>query len=98
MFAMENETDMYSNIYNLGNDSINMTKLDLVKSICDIMGSTYEEDTSKTDPDKRDYLVSSQKLYNLGFSCEHNLKSGVLEMDSFYDIMTEADAERCKNY
>tara|TARA_R100001377_G_scaffold85281_1_gene71225 strand:+ start:7691 stop:8635 length:945 start_codon:yes stop_codon:yes gene_type:complete len=98
MFAMENETDMYSNIYNLGNDSINMTKLDLVKSICDIMGATYAEDTSKTDPDKRDYLVSSQKLYNLGFSCENDLKSGVLEMDSFYDIMTEADAERCKNY
>ena len=97
-FAIDNQVSMYNKIYNLGNDSINMTKLSLVESICDIMGATYSVDTSRTDPDKRDYLVSSQKLYDLTFRCKNGLKSGVLEMNSFYDLLTESDSERCKNY
>ena len=29
------------------------------------------------DPDKRDYMVSSEKLYQRGFSCEYDLDDGV---------------------
>ena len=97
-FAIYNITKMCGNVYNLGNDSINMTKLDLVKNICSIMGAQYSQDDTRTDPDKRDYLVSSQKLYDLGFNCGYGLEEGVLEMDSFYDLLTEMDLDRCKNY
>lgn len=97
-FAIYHSSDMFGNVYNLGNDSINMTKLDLVKNICSIMGAQYSQDDSRTDPDKRDYIVSSQKLYNLGFDCIYGLEHGVSEMDSFYDLLTETDLERCKNY
>ena len=97
-FAIHNGSKMFGNVYNLGNDSINMTKLDLVKNICSIMNAQYSEDDSRTDPDKRDYIVSSQKLYDLGFACTHGLEHGVLEMDSFYDLLTEMDLDRCKNY
>ena len=97
-FAIYHSSDMFGNVYNLGNDSINMTKLDLVKNICSIMGAQYSQDDSRTDPDKRDYIVSSQKLYNLGFDCIYGLEHGVSEMDSFYGLLTETDLERCKNY
>ena len=101
-FAIYNSTSrsskMFSNVYNLGNDSINMTKLELVKNICYMMGAEYSQDDSRTDPDKRDYIVSSQKLYDLGFDCIYGLEDGVLEMDSFYDLLTEMDLDRCKNY
>ena len=97
-FAIHNGAKMFGNAYNLGNDSINMTKLELVKNICSIMDAQYSEDDSRTDPDKRDYIVSSQKLYDLGFKCTHGLEHGVLEMDSFYDLLTEIDLDRCKNY
>ena len=33
-----------------------------------------------TDPDKRDYTVSSQKLYNTGFACKYNLDDGIKQM------------------
>jgi nucleoside-diphosphate-sugar epimerase len=97
-FAIYHSPDMFGNVYNLGNDSINMTKLDLVKNICSIMDAQYSQDDSRTDPDKRDYIVSSQKLYNLGFDCIYGLQHGVSEMDCFYDLLTETDLERCKNY
>ena len=58
----------------------------------------FRSDDSKTDPDKRDYIVSSQKLYNLGFECKYDLEYGINEMNRFYDLMDQSDIERCKNY
>ena len=98
IFAMKRFPSMVGNVFNLGNDSINMTKLSLVEEICEIIGSDYSVDDSRTDPDKRDYIVSSQKLYNLGFNCKYDLEYGIKEMDRFYDLMDQADIERCKNY
>ena len=98
IFAIYKRKEMYGNVYNLGNDSLNMTKQQLVDRICEIVGSTYSVDNSRTDPDKRDYLVSSQKLYDLGFSCQWNLESGVKEMYRFYDLLSPSDADKCRNY
>lgn len=97
-FAIYKSHKMLGNVYNLGNDSINMTKLDLVKNISKIMKSEYSIDDSRTDPDKRDYIVSSKKLYDLGFVCHYGLEEGVMEMDSFYDLLAETDLDKCKNY
>ena len=98
IFAIYKRKEMHGNIYNLGNDSLNMTKQQLVDRICEILGTTYSIDSSRTDPDKRDYLVSSQKLYDLGFSCQYNLKRGVKEMYRFYDLLSPSDIDKCRNY
>ena len=42
---------------------------------------------SKTDPDKRDYIVSSQKLYNLGFECKYDLDDGIRQLIKAYSII-----------
>ena len=89
---------MKGQVYNLGNDSVNMSKLELVKKVCSLTGATYSEDASRTDPDKRDYIVSSQKLYNQGFECSYGLDQGIEEMKRFFSMFSESDEERCKNY
>jgi nucleoside-diphosphate-sugar epimerase len=97
-FAISNQTRMKGQVYNLGNDSVNMSKLELVKKVCKLTGATYSEDTSRTDPDKRDYIVSSQKLYDQGFKCSYGLDQGIEEMKRFFRVFSKSDEERCKNY
>ena len=52
----------------------------------------------KQIPDKRDYVVSSQKLYDLGFECRWGLERGVRQMEKFYNLISEIDYDRCRNY
>lgn len=84
IFAIQNFDKMKSNVYNLGADSLNSTKIEFAKEIQRIIGCEVYEHIDKTDPDKRDYVVSSQKLYNLGFQIEDNsLDKRVLELYDF---------------
>jgi nucleoside-diphosphate-sugar epimerase len=86
VFAIENREKMHGEIYNLGNDEINTTKLELVKKVCGATDALYTECYNKTDPDKRDYIVSSQKLYDLGYECQHDLDYGIKEMVDYYNM------------
>jgi nucleoside-diphosphate-sugar epimerase len=90
--------DMKKKVYNLGNDSLNMTKLELVEKICDYTDATYDVVTDRTDPDKRDYLVSSKKLYKLGYIPMVDLETGVREMIDFYKTLKGEDVPKCRNY
>lgn len=86
-FAENNNKDINKQIYNLGNDNINSTKIELANTICDTLNTNYTISNDKTDPDKRDYIVSSQKLYNLGFKCTRDLVSGIKELENFYNYI-----------
>ncbi len=98
LFAINNRDVMHGNVYNIGNDKINTTKLELVEKICDRTGVSFSEDKSRTDPDKRDYVVSSQKLYDLGYEPIYTLSYGIDEMVKFYNIWNPLDEYKCKNY
>ena len=76
-------TDSLTGVYNLGLDSANMTKIELAKKISKFTGCKVEETPGK-DPDQRDYLVSSQKLYKTGFKCIYELEYGIEELLEFY--------------
>lgn len=97
-FAIYNRFSMWGKVYNLGNDSINMTKAQLAGVIGDHLGVPVEEDSSRTDPDKRDYLVSSQKLLNAGFKAERDLIYGIDQMTVFNDFLTDRSAPYLRNY
>ena len=98
LFAINNRDVMHGNVYNIGNDKINTTKLELVEKICDRTGVSFSEDKSRTDPDKRDYVVSSQKLYDLGYEPIYTLSYGIDEIVKFYNIWNPLDEYKCKNY
>ena len=53
----------------------------------------------KTDPDKRDYEVSSKKLYNTGYTPDIDLVTGIRELDKFYDFLPDESYDNfIKNY
>ena len=100
IFAIENSGKMAGNVYNLGNDSINMTKLELGRVIANSLGVPLVE-TQGSDEDKRDYMVSSQKLYGLGYNPEVSLLDGINEMSSHLNYHLEHNPswiEEQKNY
>ena len=103
LHAIENFEIMKNNVYNLGNDSVNMSKLDLVKKVCQYTNTNYLMVNDKTDPDKRDYIVSSQKLYNTGFKPKYDLDYGIHEMievchSLWHDFQRNEFMSMCKNY
>lgn len=91
-FAIKRRKDMVGNTFNLGNDGANTTKKDLVKLVCDITGATFREVENHTDPDKRDYIVSSQKLYDLSYYSAFGLEKGIKEVVRFLKFLSP-----CKN-
>lgn len=81
--------DLTGNIYNLGNDEINCTKKQLAEIISTTLNTKYIINENKTDPDKRDYEVSSKKLYDTGYKPDIDLVTGIKELDKFYSCLPE---------
>ena len=40
-----------------------------------------------SDPDTRDYIVSSQKFYDKGFECQYDLDDGIQQLIKAYSII-----------
>ena len=97
-FAVQNRDRMKGNVYNLGNDAINMSKESLARIICDVTGASYRKVSDRTDPDKRDYLVSSQKLYDLGYTPKIGLEKGIIEIMQFCSFNPAKGEPQLKNY
>ena len=75
--------------YNVGNDMINMNKLQLAQTIQKHTPLEIIKAEFTSDPDKRDYIVSSQKIYDKGFSCDYNLDDGIKQMIKVYNLIDE---------
>lgn len=87
-FAIRNSEKMKGQVYNLGNDDANMTKKELVELVCGLTGASFSEISNRTDPDKRDYVVSSQKLYDLGYYAAFGVEKGVKEIIDFLGYLS----------
>ena len=75
--------------FNLGNDSLNMNKLDLAKSIGEHLPLEIIQAEFNSDPDVRDYIVSSQKIYDTGFICQYDLHKGIKQLINAYALIEE---------
>ena len=75
-------------VYNLGNDKENMSKEQLALKIKKHLPDTQILETpSLSDPDKRNYQVSSQKLKAYGFSADTTLDDAIPELIKMYTLM-----------
>lgn len=75
------------NVFNLGNDSENCSKLDLAKKIQKkIPSAELFRGKNYTDPDKRNYIVSSKKLEPL-FCANTGIDKGVDDLIKAYSII-----------
>lgn len=75
--------------YNAGNDIINCNKLQLVQKIKQYMPLEIVQAEYTKDPDGRNYIVSSQKLYNTGYECKYDLDYGIKELITVVSMIDE---------
>ncbi|MCE0497231.1 MAG: NAD(P)-dependent oxidoreductase [Methylacidiphilales bacterium] len=79
---------MQNRAYNVGLEDANLTKLELCAKIKEHVPSfVYVEAPIGEDPDKRDYVVSNQRILSTGFKPEWNLDRGIRELIKGYTIL-----------
>lgn len=88
MHGMENYSTMSGEPYNVGLSSANLTKLQLCETIKKHVPSfVYVEAPIGEDPDKRDYLVSNEKLEKTGWTPDWDLDRGIDELIKGYRML-----------
>jgi nucleoside-diphosphate-sugar epimerase len=79
--ALNNEENFKGEIFNVGLSEANISKIDLCREIQSLIPTfTFLEAPLGKDPDQRNYVVSNQKIENLGFKPEVSLGSGLEEL------------------
>lgn len=87
VFAINNFKILKGNVYNLGLSSANITKIELAKSIKKVVKSlNIKIDSKGFDPDKRDYIVSNNKIEKTGFKAKTTLDAGIKELVNIFKI------------
>lgn len=88
LHAMENHDRMKDNAYNLGLSSANLSKLELCERIQKQLPKfVYVEAPIGEDPDKRDYIVSNEKLEATGWAPDWTLDAGIAELIRGYAML-----------
>ena len=81
IFSLTNFDKLKSNIYNFGLEDANLSKLELANKIkTHIKDLIILQDDQRKDPDKRNYIVSNQKILNTGFRTSWSLDRGIVEL------------------
>jgi len=86
--ALNNFEKMKDQAYNVGLSDANLSKWQLCEEIKKLIPDFYfvESDINE-DPDKRDYIVSNEKIEATGFRPDHSLQSGIAELIKAYKII-----------
>lgn len=88
IFAMENFDRMQGRQYNCGLSDCNISKLELCAKIKDHLADfVYIESPIGTDPDKRDYIVSNERLESMGWRPAFSVDDGIEELIKAYSII-----------
>ncbi len=87
-FGIENYERMKGEPYNVGLSSANLTKRQLAEKIKEYVPGLYIHSAEiGEDPDKRDYIVSNDKIESLGWHPDHTLDDGIQELIKGYKII-----------
>lgn len=87
-FVIKNWDRMRGQTYNVGLSSANISKRELCEAIKKFIPDFYigESDINE-DPDKRNYIVSNDKLESLGWKPKFTLEEGIKELLKAYPIL-----------
>lgn len=82
---------MVGRTYNVGLDEANLSKGELALKIKEhLPGFHIEFSAHGSDPDKRNYIVSNQRLREAGFVARRSLDEGIVELLKGYRMMARA--------
>ena len=88
LFAINNFEKMQGRQYNCGLSDCNISKLELCAKIKEHIPSfVYIESPIGTDPDKRDYIVSNERLESMGWRPSFTVDDGIEELIKTYQIV-----------
>ncbi len=89
--GIENYERMNGQPYNVGLSDANLSKLELCTVIKQhVPAFTYVEAPIGEDPDKRDYIVSNDKVEATGFRPDWSLDGGIQELIKGYQMLRNA--------
>jgi nucleoside-diphosphate-sugar epimerase len=91
LHAMDRFDDMKGQIYNVGLSDANLSKLELCQRIQNHLPGfiIHESDVGK-DPDKRDYIVSNEKIERTGYKPSFSLDAGIQELIKGFAMIRNA--------
>lgn len=88
LFMIDNYMTCNNNAFNVGLSSANLSKLELAKKIKQfIPGLVIVENNFKEDLDKRNYIVSNNKLESKGWSPIFTIEDGIQELIKGYQLI-----------
>jgi nucleoside-diphosphate-sugar epimerase len=88
LHALDHFERMKNEPYNVGLSDANLSKLELCQAIkSHLPGFVFLEAPIGEDPDKRDYIVSNDKIESTGFRPSVSLPQGIQELIKGYTIL-----------
>lgn len=86
--CIRNQSAMLGRTFNLGLDDANLSKEELAEKIKQYVPRFFIHYSEiGTDPDKRNYIVSNQRLREAGFEARRSIDSGILELLKGYKML-----------
>jgi nucleoside-diphosphate-sugar epimerase len=88
LHCIANSSKMTGRPYNVGLDSANLSKEELALTVKKFIANFYIHFAAiGQDPDKRNYVVSSERLRKAGFEAKRTLEDGIQELVKGYRMM-----------
>jgi nucleoside-diphosphate-sugar epimerase len=86
--CIANSARMVGKPYNVGLDSANLSKAELAMKVKEFVPNFYVHFSEVgSDPDKRNYIVSNQRLREAGFEAKRTLETGIPELIKGYRMI-----------
>jgi nucleoside-diphosphate-sugar epimerase len=98
LFMIEDYDTHSGEVFNVGLSDANLSKQQLVEKIQEYIPNfavTYSDYFE--DPDKRDYIVSNQKIEDAGWKPEYSLDDGIEELIKTYTILIQDLSSKYRN-
>ncbi|CAG2162247.1 unnamed protein product [Oppiella nova] len=81
LFSLQNYDQMQGNVFNVGDETMNMSKAEAALTIADFVPEcVIQLSETGEDKDKRDYVVSYEKIAKHGFKSQLSLRQGIQEL------------------
>jgi nucleoside-diphosphate-sugar epimerase len=88
--AMANFEEMRGHAFNVGLSDANLSKRELCERIqLKLPRFVFLDAPVGEDPDKRDYIVSNDKIERTGFAPAHSLDAGIAELIKGYTMLRD---------
>lgn len=88
IYCIKNSPQMVGRPYNVGLDEANLSKEELALKVKDYVPNFYIHFAAiGSDPDKRNYIVSNERLRKAGFEAKRSLDDGIKELLKGYRMI-----------